>query len=204
MPTRLFQGRGNGRLADISDQAGDPWSIPRLGRGLARGDLDNDGRVDLVMMVQGEPLVYLHNRTEHAGHWVTFRLEGTASNRDAVGARVAITAGGRRQVAQREGGGSYLSAPDGRLHFGLGDAAAVDRVEVRWPSGKVDQWKELPADTGYLLREGEAVPRSLGGFPSGNARKPAEAGANKFGNRQAHRGSISPCQPTSTVGHVPT
>jgi tetratricopeptide (TPR) repeat protein len=192
MPARFFQGRAGGRLADISDQAGDPWSVPRLARGLARGDLDNDGRVDLVMTVQGEPLVYLHNRTEQPGHWVTFRLEGTASNRDGVGARVTITAGGRRQVAQREGGGSYLSAPDGRLHFGLGDAAAVDRVEVRWPSGRVDRWKDLPADAGFLLREGEAVPRSLGGFRIGNARKPTETGANKIGNRQAHRGGIAP------------
>jgi hypothetical protein len=164
MPGRLFQGRGNGRLADISGRAGEAWSVPRLGRGLARGDLDNDGRGDLLMMVQGEPLVYFHNRTEDAGHWVTFRLQGTASNRDGVGARVAVTAGGRKQVAQREGGGSYLSAPDGRLHFGLGEASAVDSVEVRWPSGRIDRWRDLRADSGYRLHEGGEIQERLAGF----------------------------------------
>ena len=92
------------------------------------------------------------------------RLEGTASNRDAIGARVAVTAGGRRQTAWRLGGGSYASAEDPRLHFGLGPARTIDEVEVRWPSGRVDRFRDLPADTGYLIREGEPDPLPLPGF----------------------------------------
>ena len=103
---------------------------------------------------------------------MTFRLEGTKSNRDGVGARVTVTAGGRRQVAQRIGGGSYQSANDPRLHFGLGDSDRVESVEVRWPSGRMDRWTDLPVDTGYLLREGEPRPLPLAGFPA-----PPRAGA---------------------------
>src|SRR5262249_24104396 len=100
------------RLVDVSEHAGAPFRPLHLGRGLAARDLDTDGRLDAMAVCQGEPLVFLHNRTEHAGHWLTVQLEGKASNRDAIGARVAIEAGGRRQVAHRFGGGSYQSASD--------------------------------------------------------------------------------------------
>ena len=101
-----------------------------LGRGLAAGDLDNDGRVDALAVCQNEPVVYLHNQTsrESTGHFLVLRLEGTKSNRDAVGATVTVQCGKRRWVAVRYGGGSYQSANDPRLHFGLGPAAKVDRV----------------------------------------------------------------------------
>jgi hypothetical protein len=165
MPSRLYDGRAGGRLVDISDRSGPPWAVPRLGRGLAAGDLDNDGRVDFLVIAQDGPLAYFHNRTDRGGHFVTFRLEGTASNRDGVGARVVVTAAGRRQVGQRVGGGSYLSACDGRLHFGLGASTSVDSVEVRWPSGRLDRWTNLAADAGYRLREGDAAVKPLAGFP---------------------------------------
>ncbi len=179
MPTRLYEGRSAGRLVDVSDQAGPPWAVPRLGRGLATGDLDNDGRLDLLVMGQNEPLAYFHNQTDRPGHFVTFRLEGTRSNRDGVGARVVIITGQGRQVAQRLGGGSYLSACDGRLHFGLGAATSIQSVEVRWPSGHLDRWTHVIADTGYLLREGDPLPKPLAGFsrPSATARN-ASHGAN--------------------------
>jgi tetratricopeptide (TPR) repeat protein len=164
MPSRLYTNRPDGRLVDISKQAGECWEVPRVGRGLAVGDIDNDGRPDALILAQNEPLAYFHNRSEGVGRFVIFRLEGTKSNRDGVGARVTVTAGGRRQVAWRLGGGSYQSANDPRLHFGLGDAARVESVEVRWPSGRVDRHADLPASTGYLLREGEGEPRPLKGF----------------------------------------
>ncbi len=113
------------------------------------------------MVAQNEPLVYLHNRTA-GGHSLTIALEGTASNRDGVGARVIVEAGGSRQVSQRFGGGSYQSAGDPRLHFGLGPATRVDRLEVRWPSGRVDQFRDLAADKRYRLREGEPKPLEIG------------------------------------------
>jgi hypothetical protein len=131
-----------------------------LGRGLAVGDLDNDGALDVLVLNQNQPLVYLHNRTEGRGHFIRFRLEGTRSNRDAVGARVTIRCAGRRRISERVGGGSYQSANDPRLHFGLGPSTRVDAFEVRWPSGRVDRHGGLAADHDYLVREGEE-PRVL-------------------------------------------
>ena len=164
MPAQLLAGVGGGRLIDISSASGPAIPVSHLGRGLAVGDLDNDGRTDALLVAQNEPLVFLHNQTERAGHWVTFRLEGRRSNRDAVGARVTLRAGGRRLVADRFGGGSYLSANDPRLHFGLGASGRIDDVEVRWPSGQVDRYHDLEADAVYHLREGDsAVKRVLAG-----------------------------------------
>ena len=164
MPAQLFLGDAAGRLIDVSDRAGPPWQIPRLGRGLAAGDLDNDGRIDLLLVAQNPPLALLHNQAASQNHFLTLALEGTTSNRDAVGARVAVTASGRTQVAARFGGGSYLSASDPRLHFGLGPAPKADRVEVTWPSGRRDCYQDLAADTGYRLIEGDPTPRPLAGF----------------------------------------
>jgi hypothetical protein len=168
MAPQLMLGTAGGRLVDISSQAGEAWAIPHVARGLALGDMDNDGRMDLLMLTINEPLVYLHNKTSGGGHFVTFQLEGKSSNRDGVAARVTLEAGGRRQVAQRFGGGSYLSAGDPRLHFGLGTADRVDSVEVRWPSGCIDAYRGLSVDRGYLLVESVPEPRPLAGFRGGN------------------------------------
>jgi hypothetical protein len=159
MTAQLYQGGAAGRLTDVTSLAGPPFQSLHVGRGLAVGDLDNDGRIDAVLVAQNEPPVYFHNRTEHSsGHFVTFHLRGTASNRDGVGASVAVTAGGRTQVAQRFGGGSYLSAGDPRLHFGLGATDRIDRVEIRWPSGRVDLLGNVPIDKLYRLTEGARSP----------------------------------------------
>jgi tetratricopeptide (TPR) repeat protein len=164
MPAQLLLGTADGRLVDVSARAGPPWSVPRMGRALAAGDLDNDGQLDLVLLAHNQPLAYLHNRTADGGPFVVLRLEGRPSNRDAIGATVALTAGGRRQVAWRFGGGSYQSSGDPRLHFGLGKAERVDRVEVTWPSGRVETFEDLEIDAGYLLREGESRPAPLPGY----------------------------------------
>jgi tetratricopeptide (TPR) repeat protein len=163
MPIQLLRGGADGRLQDVSGRAGPPFLLPHLGRGLAAGDLDNDGRIDALVVAHDEPLVFLHNQTP-AGHFVTFALEGTASNRDGVGASVVVVSGPERRLAQRVGGGSYQSAGDPRLHIGLGDARSIDAVEVRWPSGRVDRYRDLPVDAGYLLREGDARVRPLPGW----------------------------------------
>jgi tetratricopeptide (TPR) repeat protein len=168
MPAQLLVTNA-GRLSDVSASAGAAWSVSRVARGLAAGDLDNDGRVDLVMVDQAGPLVYFHNRTERPGHFLTLRLVGGPSNRDAVGAVVTVRVGAETRRGWRVGGGSYQSAADPRLHFGLGGASRVDEVKVRWPSGKVDHFKDLPADRGYELREGQAGVTPLAGF----ARPPA-------------------------------
>jgi thioredoxin-like negative regulator of GroEL len=163
MPIQLLRGGADGRLRDVSGQAGPPFLIPHLGRGLAAGDLDNDGRVDALVVAHNDPLAFLHNQTR-AGHFVTFALEGTASNRDGVGASVVVVSGSERRRAQRVGGGSYQSAGDPRLHIGLGEARSIDAVEVRWPSGRVDRYRDLPVDAGYLLREGDARVRPMPGW----------------------------------------
>jgi hypothetical protein len=110
-----------------------------------------------LLVAQNTPLAYFHNQTRQAGHFLTLHLEGTASNRDAIGARVTVTAGGRRQTAWRIGGGSYASASDPRLHFGLGSAQVVDDVEIRWPSGRVDHIDKPSVDRAYHVREGEPL-----------------------------------------------
>jgi hypothetical protein len=156
MPARIYALDGRGRLADVSETAGEPWKTPHVARGLAAGDLDDDGRIDLLIVNQNEPATYLKNESGRAGRFIGFRLEGTKSNRDAVGARVTVTAGGRRLTSWRIGGGSYLSASDPRLHFGLGDADAAEAVEVKWPSGRVDQFRDLRANRYYHVREGDA------------------------------------------------
>ena len=164
MPAQLLVGRPDGTLADVSARAGEPFRAPHLGRGLAAGDLDNDGRVDALVVALDEPMIVLRNRSEAPGHWLTLSLVGTASNRDAVGAVVTVRHGGARQVATRFGGGSYCSAGDPRLHFGLGASRSADAVEVRWPSGRVDTFAGLEADCGYALREGEPAARPLAAF----------------------------------------
>jgi enediyne biosynthesis protein E4 len=177
MPSRLYENRPDGRLVDVSAGAGAPWDVLRVGRGLAAGDLDNDGRVDALILAQNDPIAYFHNQSKDVGHYLTLRLEGKKSNRDGVGARVTISAGGKRQVSQRQGGGSYQSASDPRLHFGLGESDRVQSVEVRWPSGRVDRWANLPADSGYLAREGEAKLLPLAGFSAhASARVPVLPG----------------------------
>jgi hypothetical protein len=163
MPAQLFLGTDGGRLVEVSGTAGACWAVPRLGRGLAVGDLDNDGREDVLIVDMGQPLAYLHNQGP-AGHFVVIGLEGAESNRDGVGAKVSVTAGGRTQTMWRVGGGSYLSASSGLLHFGLGEVTRVERVEVRWPSGRVDQFGDLARDSGYHLREGRSEAKVLPGW----------------------------------------
>jgi enediyne biosynthesis protein E4 len=163
MPTQLLAGDGRGNLVDVSATAGTPWSVLKVGRGLAAGDLDNDGRIDAVVLAQNDALRYFHNGTK-GGHFVTFRLQGMTSNRDGVGARITIVAGGQKQVAQRFGGGSYQSAGDPRLHFGLGNSDRVESVEVRWPSGRVNHFTNLQGDRAYRLIEGDESAKPLEGF----------------------------------------
>ncbi len=171
MNAQLLLGDGMGRFVDVSDRAGKPWQIPRLGRGLALADVDNDGYTDVLLVSQNAPLALMRNQSRSQGHYLALALEGTASNRDGAGARVAVTVSGQTRVTARFGGGSYLSASDPRLHFGLGRAQIVDRVEVTWPSGRRDSYRDLPANTGYRLREGAAAPEPLCGFAPGAAKR---------------------------------
>jgi len=163
---QFFLNDGRGRFREIGAHAGDYFRQPRVGRGVAYGDYDNDGHMDLAVSNNGGEPVLLHNESKTPHHWLRLELRGTKSNRDAVGATVTLhLPGGRTLVRHRKGGGSYLSASDPRLLIGLGSATKVDRVEVRWPAGPpLQQVGPLEADRGYLVIEGEnkATPR-IGG-----------------------------------------
>ncbi len=164
MAPQLFLGAAPGRFHEAPTDPGSPLRALHVGRGLASGDLDNDGLIDVLIIAQADPLIFLKNMTPHENsHFVTLSLEGTKSNRDGVGAVVTVVAGGRTWSAQRIGGGSYASACDGRLHFGLGESAAATSVEVRWPSGRHDRYDNLNCDAGYRLREGDPAPKPLFG-----------------------------------------
>jgi hypothetical protein len=158
MPPQLLLGGPRGRLIDVSDAAGPPWGRAGIGRGLAVGDLDDDGRLDVVIVLQNAPAIVARNTTD-GGRWLRLKLEGVASNRDAAGAVVTVRADGKTQKAWRVGGGSYLSSSDPRVHFGLGAAAVVDELSVAWPSGRVDTYRDLAANAFYVIREGDRAPR---------------------------------------------
>ncbi len=170
MPVQLFLGDARGKLVDATNKSGPPFPVPRMGRGLAVGDLDNDGRSDVLVIAQNEPMAFFHNRTV-GGHFLTLHLEGTASNRGAVGAVASLKCGSHVRIAPCLGGGSYQSASDPRINFGLGESRQIDWVDVRWPSGRHERFDKLEADNGYRLREGDATARPLAGWNSGTAPK---------------------------------
>ena len=133
-----------------------------MGRGAAFGDLFNDGKIDVVINTVDHAPVLLRNVNPDHHHWVELKLIGGAkSPRDAVGATVYLTSGGIRQRGDVLSGGSYLSSNDFRLHFGLGDAATVDHVEIHWPSGAVEQLKLPAVDRILTVEEGKGVTANL-------------------------------------------
>jgi hypothetical protein len=146
-PLQLFHSDKGKAFREMKAEAGPAFEQPIAGRGAAFGDYDNDGRVDVLVVNEEGPPLLLHNEAERSGHhWLGVRLVGTRSNRDGIGARVTVTAGGRRLTRDQQMAGGYLSAHDPRLHFGLGDAARVERIEVRWPDGSRDTMKNVAAD----------------------------------------------------------
>jgi hypothetical protein len=155
----VYRNLGNGRFADITEQLGPPVTDPKAGRGTAFGDLDDDGQIDVAIAnVNDLPDLYRLNGNK-ANHWVTLKLVGTSSNRNAIGARVHCVSGGVEQWQEVRGGGSYLSQNDFRVHFGLGAATRVDRLEVRWPNGNEQAWQNLDIDRVHTLTEERGKPQ---------------------------------------------
>jgi len=156
--TKLLQlNQKDGTFCDASAQAGPAMTERRVSRGVATGDLFNDGQMDIVVEdLDGKPMV-LRNRGIPGNHWVSFELAGTKSNRLAIGARLKLVSGGMTQTEQIHSGGSYLSQHDLRVHFGLGTSTKIDMVEIRWPSGASDILKDLAADQFYSVLEGKGI-----------------------------------------------
>lgn len=153
-PTFLLYNRDGRDLVDATRSAGMDRLPLIVGRGLATGDYDNDGRVDaLVVDSEGAPLL-LHNESAPVGHWLSLRLEGVRCNRNGYGALIVVTAGGATRTHLCHADGSYLSSSDRRVHIGLGAARVADRVVVRWPDGHADTLRELAADRAVTVREG--------------------------------------------------
>ena len=140
----MLLARNTGRgFADVSAQSGSVFSQVWVARGMAIGDLDNDGRLDAVVTTNDGAAYVLHNETSNSNHWLLLKLVGHRSNRDAIGAQIAITTAAGSQYATVSTASSYLSASDKRVHFGLGKDATVQKVEIRWPSGVHQSLKDL-------------------------------------------------------------
>lgn len=165
MPAQLLLGTPNAKFVEAPANDTDPWRVPRVGRGLAVADLNNDGQLDAILLAQNDPAACLTQlKPKEAAHWLTFGFESGKSNRDGVGVKLFVKAGGKTQLMERFGGGSYQSAGDPRLHVGLGMNQIADEVEAHWPSGKVVKYNQVSADKAYLLREDSPELKSLPGF----------------------------------------
>jgi hypothetical protein len=159
-PKLLFLNRRNGAFKDISDAVGPAIQVPQVSRGMAVGDLFNDGNVEAVVEnLVGRPMI-LRPEGGHKNHWISFQLEGGNGDRLALNARVQAAAGDLVQLSEVISGGSYLSQNDLRIHFGLGGHKQVDKAKIFWPDGKIDVLTNLPADRFYSVREGGDITSS--------------------------------------------
>ncbi len=154
-PKRVYWNLGNGKFRDVTSQVGAAASEPRVSRGLAVADLDNDGRLEIVVSNNGGPPELYRNRRPLRNQYVILKLVGRKANRDAIGARLTIQAGDHRATDQVKGGASYLGTGDLRAYFGLGSRRSVDRAEVTWPGGRRELWRGLAAGKIHTLIEGQ-------------------------------------------------
>jgi hypothetical protein len=153
LPDGIFRNRGNLTFEDLSSKAGPGFSVPAAHRGAAFGDLNNDGKVDAVVTVlNGSPEIMM-NRTRNSNHWVLLDLIGTKSNRDGLGAKVKITTQQGSQYNQATTAVGYNSSSDKRVHFGLGPATTIDRIEIAWPSGTKQVLTNVRSDQILTVRE---------------------------------------------------
>ena len=154
----LLLQRHSGRFVDVTADSGALKDLVESSRGAVFGDLNNDGKIDIVMLNARTRPALLINETATTNHWVLLKLVGTRSNRSAIGALARLTAGGRTQVDEVRSGRGYQSAEDLRLHFGLAGQTNIDRLEVRWPSGTTNVWNNLPTDRVLRISEDGPAP----------------------------------------------
>jgi hypothetical protein len=157
-PALLHRNIDGSRFHLATREAGSYFDCDHVGRGLAYGDIDDDGDIDLVVNHKDQRPALLRNDTRTANHWIRLCLRGVRSNRDGIGARVEIESGGRIIVRQRKGGTSLASAHDPRILVGLGHSSVAHQVTIRWPSGQIDRYADLPTETSFLVREGSNRP----------------------------------------------
>ena len=166
-PLLMYRNLGKGQFEKVSESLGPDFMRPIVGRGLATADYDNDGDIDIVTNNRGDYPSLLRNDGGNANHWLTVQLIGTKSNRDGTGASLKLTSEGFVHVEQAKGGGSYMSASDPRIHFGLGKRTKIESLEITWPSGHVDKLTNLSPDQIVAVKEGAGiVPRQFPKIPS--------------------------------------
>jgi enediyne biosynthesis protein E4 len=156
-PKILYRNNGNGTFIDVSAQAGTDITTATSARGLAIGDLWNNGQLSAVISNMNAHPNLLVNQVKSNNHWIAFRTIGTKSNRDGIGARVTVSAGGRSRVDEVRSGSSYSSSSDMRVHFGLGQTDKIDFVQVRWPSGLQERFTGLTVDSIHEVKEGTGM-----------------------------------------------
>ncbi|HWZ96761.1 MAG TPA: CRTAC1 family protein [Candidatus Dormibacteraeota bacterium] len=156
-PLLLYYNKGDRTFDEIAGMAGLNDGPMYSRRGVAFGDLNNDGKIDMVIFNVGAPPSVFLNETKNSNHRVLFKLVGTKSNREAVGARITVTSAARSQIEELKAGSSYLSTNDPRLHFGLAGDSVMDKVEIRWPNGNVETLKNVAADAIYTVTEGQGI-----------------------------------------------
>jgi hypothetical protein len=157
-PLLLFH-QVKGKFQNVSADAGPAFTRQFAARGLAVGDLDNDGRIDVLVGINGAAPLLLQNRLSTGNHWLGIKLEGKSCNRDAIGARLTWFAGGKKRSRLKTSGGSYLSSHDPREILGLGSAAKVDSLEIRWPapSSRIERFTDPAVDRYITLAEGKGI-----------------------------------------------
>jgi enediyne biosynthesis protein E4 len=159
-PRLLYHNLGNGKFEDISANSGPGITEPKSSRGMATGDLWNDGRISAVVSNMNAAPSLLVNQTRYGNHWVAIETRGTKSNRDGLGAKIRVKAGSRILVDEVRSGSSYISNSDRRVHFGLGAVDKMDWIEIRWPSGLTEVFENPKADAILKLTEGSGKPRA--------------------------------------------
>jgi hypothetical protein len=157
-PRILYHNKGNGTFEDISANAGPGIAAAASGRGLAAGDLWNDGQISAVISNMNAPLSLLVNQARSSNHWIAFKTVGTKSNRDGIGAKIRVKIPDRILVDEVRSGSSYNSNNDMRVRFGLGSATKLDWVELRWPSGLTETFRNVRLDSVNILKEGSGEP----------------------------------------------
>jgi hypothetical protein len=149
----LFRGVGTAHFQDVSREAGPVLSVRTTARGACFADYDNDGKVDAFLVNLGARGTLVHNVSGNTGHWVAIKLRGTKSNRDGIGARIEVSAGGKRWTAERVASSGYLSQDDDRVHFGVGAAESIDKIQIHWPSGREQTLEKQAVDRVITVEE---------------------------------------------------
>ncbi len=160
MPPHLFRNLGKGKFEEVTKSLGQAFASPRVGRGAAYADINNDGRLDLLLSTNGGPVYLFRNEAQGAAasnHSLRIKLTGTKSNRNGIGSTVQLSAGGETQTQMLRSGSSYLSASELVLTFGLAHNDKADTIEIRWPSGQIDRLSNAAAGQTVTVTEGKGI-----------------------------------------------